>query len=48
MVQAGANRENARSKLGDTADNAVLKVGEVEKTLLQGDSVSQYSTASST
>ncbi|WLI07130.1 methyl-accepting chemotaxis protein [Pseudomonas sp. FP597] len=42
MVQAGANRENARSKLGDTADNAVLKVGEVEKTLLQGDSVSQF------
>ncbi len=42
MVQAGANRENARSKLGDTADNAVIKVGEVEKTLLQGDSVSQF------
>ena len=42
MVQAGANRENARSKLGDTADNAVLKVGEVEKTLLQGDSVNQF------
>ncbi|CAI2794704.1 methyl-accepting chemotaxis protein [Pseudomonas fluorescens group sp.] len=42
MVQAGANRENARSKLGDTADNAVLKVNEVEKSLLQGDSVSQF------
>lgn len=42
MVQAGANRENARSKLGDTADNAVLKVGEVEKSLLQGDSVTQF------
>ena len=42
MVQAGANRENARSKLGDTADNAVLKVSEVEKSLLQGDSVSQF------
>jgi methyl-accepting chemotaxis protein len=42
MVQAGVNRENARSKLGDTADNAVLKVGEVEKSLLQGDSVSQF------
>ena len=42
MVQAGANRENARSKLGDTADNAVQKVGEVEKALLQGDSVSQF------
>ncbi|TFY89803.1 methyl-accepting chemotaxis protein [Pseudomonas kairouanensis] len=42
MVQAGANRENARSKLGDTADNAVLKVGEVEKSLLQGDSVTAF------
>nr|WP_236216984.1 methyl-accepting chemotaxis protein [Pseudomonas rhodesiae] len=42
MAQAGANRENARSKLGDTADNAVAKVAEVEKTLLQGDSVSQF------
>ena len=42
MVQAGANRENARSKLGDTADNAVVKVGEIEKALLQGDSVSQF------
>ncbi|SFS29338.1 methyl-accepting chemotaxis protein [Pseudomonas sp. NFACC42-2] len=42
MVQAGANRENARSKLGDTADNAVLKIGEVEKNLLQGDSVTQF------
>ena len=42
MVQAGANRENARSKLGDTADNAVVRVGEIEKSLLQGDSVSQF------
>ncbi len=42
MVEAGANRENARSKLGDTADNAVQKVGEVEKALLQGDSVSLF------
>ena len=42
MVQAGANRENARSKLGDTADNAVVKVGEIEKALLQGDSVTQF------
>ncbi|MDF2794926.1 MAG: methyl-accepting chemotaxis protein [Pseudomonas orientalis] len=42
MVQAGANRENARSKLGDTADTAVLKVREVETSLLQGDSVSQF------
>jgi len=42
MVQAGANRENARSKLGDTADNAVVKINEIEKSLLQGDSVSLF------
>nr|WP_053140476.1 methyl-accepting chemotaxis protein [Pseudomonas sp. MIACH] len=42
MVQAGANRENARSKLGDTADNAVIKISEIEKALLQGDSVTQF------
>ncbi|QJI42835.1 methyl-accepting chemotaxis protein [Pseudomonas sp. ADAK2] len=42
MTQAGANREDARSKLGATADNAVAKVAEVEKSLLQGDSVAQF------
>jgi methyl-accepting chemotaxis protein len=42
MVQAGLKREGARSKLGDTADNAVAKVSEVEKSLLQGDSVTQF------
>ena len=42
MAQAGANREDARSKLGNTADNAVLKVTEVEKSLLQSDSVTQF------
>ena len=42
MTQAGANREDARSKLGATADNAVAKVSEVEKSLLQGDSVAQF------
>ena len=42
MVQAGLKREGARSKLGDTADNAVAKINEVEKTLLQGDSVAQF------
>ena len=41
-VQAGIKREGARSKLGDTADNAVAKISEVEKALLQGDSVSQF------
>ncbi|RON17623.1 methyl-accepting chemotaxis protein [Pseudomonas brassicacearum] len=42
MIQAGANREDARSKLGATADNAVARVAEVEKSLLQGDNVAQF------
>ena len=42
MTQASANREDARSKLGATADNAVAKVAEVEKSMLQGDSVAQF------
>ncbi|EJM10514.1 methyl-accepting chemotaxis protein [Pseudomonas sp. GM21] len=42
LTQAGANRENARSKLGATADNAVAKVAEIEKMMLQGDSVTQF------
>ncbi|HWH86482.1 MAG TPA: methyl-accepting chemotaxis protein [Pseudomonas sp.] len=43
MTQATVQREDARSKLGANADNAVAKVGEVESALLQGDSVAQYS-----
>lgn len=42
MTQATVQREDARSKLGANADNAVAKVGEVESALLQGDSVAQY------
>jgi methyl-accepting chemotaxis protein len=42
LTQAGVNREDARSKLGATADNAVAKVAEVEKSMLQGDSVAQF------
>ncbi|MBZ9784313.1 methyl-accepting chemotaxis protein [Pseudomonas sp. REP124] len=42
LTQAGANREDARGKLGATADNAVAKVAEVEKSMLQGDSVVQF------
>ncbi|MCU1748976.1 methyl-accepting chemotaxis protein [Pseudomonas sp. 6D_7.1_Bac1] len=42
MTQATANREAARSRLGTTADNAVARVAEVEKALLQGDSVTQF------
>ncbi|MDU9034572.1 methyl-accepting chemotaxis protein [Pseudomonas corrugata] len=42
LTQATDNRESARSKLGATADNAVAKVAEVEKSLLQGDSIAQF------
>ncbi|MGB5828411.1 MAG: methyl-accepting chemotaxis protein [Pseudomonas mandelii] len=42
MTQAGANREDARSKLGATADNAVARVAVVEKSMLQGDSVADF------
>jgi methyl-accepting chemotaxis protein len=42
MTQATVQREDARSKLGANADNAVSKVGEVESALLQGDSIAQY------
>ncbi|CAN7719115.1 methyl-accepting chemotaxis protein [Pseudomonas umsongensis] len=42
MTQISASREDARSKLGATADNAVAKVAEVEQSLLQGDSVAQF------
>jgi methyl-accepting chemotaxis protein len=42
MTQAGVHREDARSKLGATADTAVAKVAEVEKSMLQGDSVAAF------
>lgn len=42
MIQAGANREDARSKLGATADNTVARVSEIEKSMLQGDSVADF------
>ena len=42
MTQATVQREDARSKLGANADNAVAKVSEVEKSMLQGDSVAQF------
>ncbi|SDV06968.1 methyl-accepting chemotaxis protein [Pseudomonas mucidolens] len=42
LVQAGAQREDARSKLGATADSAVVQVSEIEKSLLQGYSVAQF------
>jgi methyl-accepting chemotaxis protein len=43
MTQATTAREDARSKLGATADNAVAQVSAVEKSLLQGESVADYS-----
>lgn len=42
MIQAGAQREDARGKLGATADNAVARVADVEKSMLQGDSVADF------
>ena len=42
MIQAGASRDDARSKLGAAADNAAARVAEVEKSMLQGDSVSAF------
>uniref|UniRef100_UPI0030D79972 methyl-accepting chemotaxis protein n=3 Tax=Pseudomonas TaxID=286 RepID=UPI0030D79972 len=42
MTQATVQREDARSKLGANADNAVAKISEVEKSMLQGDSVAQF------
>ena len=42
MTRATASREDARSKLGASADNAVARIDDVEKTLLQGDSVAQF------
>jgi methyl-accepting chemotaxis protein len=43
MIQATDTREDARSKLGATADNAVAQVATVEKSMLQGESVADYS-----
>nr|WP_277592812.1 methyl-accepting chemotaxis protein [Pseudomonas chlororaphis] len=42
MTRATASREAARAKLGATADNAVARVAEVEKSMLLGDSVAQF------
>ncbi|VVO23446.1 methyl-accepting chemotaxis protein [Pseudomonas fluorescens] len=42
MTQATVNREASRARLGGAADNAVARVTEVEKSVLQGDSVAQF------
>ena len=43
MAQATVKREDARSKLGATADNAVAQVATVEQSMLQGENVADYS-----
>ena len=42
ITQVTQARENSRAQLGATADNAVAKVADIEKNLLQGDSVAQF------
>ncbi|OPK08919.1 methyl-accepting chemotaxis protein [Pseudomonas sp. VI4.1] len=42
MTQATVTREDARSKLGATADNAVAQIAAVEQSLLHGESVADY------
>lgn len=42
MTRATASREDARSKLGASADNAVARVAEVEKSMLQSGDVAQF------
>lgn len=42
MAQAGTSREDARSRLGNTADNAVAKISEIEKSLLQSENIAQF------
>ena len=47
LVRANVSRENARSKLGASADNAVAHVADVENAMLQGDSVPRLGGVSS-
>ncbi|WP_419417249.1 methyl-accepting chemotaxis protein [Pseudomonas sp. JL1] len=42
MASATVSREDARSKLGASADNAVARVAEVEKATLQSENVAQF------
>ncbi|MCM2464652.1 HAMP domain-containing protein, partial [Pseudomonas sp. CG7] len=42
MTSATVSREDARSKLGASADNTVARVAEVEKALLQGGDITQF------
>ena len=47
LIRATASREDARSKLGASADNAVAHVADVENAMLQGDSVPRLGGVSS-
>ncbi|MCQ6255926.1 methyl-accepting chemotaxis protein [Pseudomonas sp. Q11] len=42
MASATVSREDARSKLGASADNAVARVDEVEKAMLQSEDIAQF------
>ncbi|MCG6573765.1 methyl-accepting chemotaxis protein [Pseudomonas sp. AF32] len=42
MTRATVNREDARSKLGASADNAVARVAEVEKSLLESGDIAAF------
>jgi methyl-accepting chemotaxis protein len=47
LIRATASREDARGKLGASADNAVAHVADVENAMLQGDSVPRLGGVSS-
>ncbi|WP_422766086.1 methyl-accepting chemotaxis protein [Pseudomonas hefeiensis] len=42
MANATVSREDARSKLGASADNAVARIAEVEKAMLQSENIAQF------
>ncbi|WP_435304072.1 methyl-accepting chemotaxis protein [Pseudomonas fluorescens] len=42
MANATVSREDARSKLGASADNAVARVADVEKAMLQSEDIAQF------
>ncbi|WP_373685088.1 methyl-accepting chemotaxis protein [Pseudomonas sp. FG-3G] len=42
MASATVSREDARSKLGASADNAVARVAEVEKAMLESENIAQF------
>ncbi|WP_437179486.1 methyl-accepting chemotaxis protein [Pseudomonas tehranensis] len=42
MANATVSREDARSKLGASADNAVARIADVEKAMLQSENIAQF------